>query len=133
MCCAYRAPDSSFEDCEKLCNEITKVKSQHKNSIFWLAGDFNLPDINWKTLNINNNPAYALCINRRFLDLVSELGLTQTVTEATRGSNILDLFFSNHPSLLKNSSVISGVSDHEAVIVDNKLRLQHLHLEAKRM
>ena len=25
LCCAYRAPNSPFEDCEKLCNEILDI------------------------------------------------------------------------------------------------------------
>ena len=54
-----------------------------------------------------------------------ELGLHQTVSEPTRGNNILDLFFTNIPSLIKKSSVISGVSDHEAVTVEGKLHLYH--------
>ncbi len=125
LCCTYRPPDSSLDDCEKLCNEILTIKTKHKNSLFWLAGDFNLPDIDWKNLTISDTPAYALTINRRFLDLVSELGLTQIVNEATRGNSILDLFFTNNPSLIKKSTVISGVSDHEAVTIESKLHFQY--------
>ena len=49
------------------------------------------------------------------------MGLTQTVEDPTRGNNILDLFFTNNTSLITNTTVISGVSDHEAVVIESKL------------
>jgi len=30
-----------------MCTEIIEVKNKLKKSIFWLSGDFNLPDIDW--------------------------------------------------------------------------------------
>ena len=92
LCCAYRAPDLSFDNCKILCDEIREVKNKFKNSIFILSGDFNLPDINWKTNTIVGSQ-YSLSKNQLFLDLTHDLGLTQTVQEPTRGNNILDLFF----------------------------------------
>ena len=38
------------------------------------------------------------------MNLVSKLGLTQTVTEATQGCNTLDLFFTNYPFCQIHSS-----------------------------
>ena len=57
--------------------------------------------------------------------MAHNLGLTQTVSEPTRGNNILDLFFTNTSSLTDKSEVVSGISDHEAVIVTNSLQLRH--------
>ena len=37
----------------------------------------------------------------------------------------IDLFFTDHPSLVKSTEVISGVSDHEAVTIENNLSLPH--------
>merc|ERR1712112_319459 len=57
--------------------------------------------------------------------MAQNFGLTQTVSEPTRGNNILDLFFTNTNSLTDKSEVVSGISDHEAVIVTNSLQLRH--------
>merc|ERR1712112_452987 len=57
--------------------------------------------------------------------MAQNLGLTQTVSEPTRGNNILDLFFTNTSSLTDKSEVVSGISDHEAVIVTNSFQLRH--------
>ena len=88
-----------------------------------MSGDLNLPDIDWEFHSITNHQ-YPASTNQIFLDLASDLGLSQTVTEPTRGDNILDLFFTNNLDLVKNTKVISGVSDHEAVIIESKLYLK---------
>ena len=120
LCCAYRAPDLSFTDTEKLCTEIYEIKSKFKNSLFWLCGDFNVPDINW-TSNTITSHQYPLEINKLFLDLTNDLGLTQTVYSPTRNDNILDLFFTNNNNFTKNTSVISGTSDHQAVLFESNI------------
>ena len=38
--------------------------------------------------------------------------------EPTRGENNLDLFFTTNPSLVKNSTVVPGISDHDMVVTD---------------
>ena len=52
---------------------------------------------------------------------MNDLGLTQTVSSPTRGDNILDLFFTNNTNFIRNTSVISGTSDHQAVIVESNI------------
>ena len=110
----------SLEQCQKMCADIIEVKNKFKKSIFWLSGDFNLPDIDWN-FNCITGHQYSKPINQLFLDLVCDLGLSQTVDRPTRGNNILDLFFTNYLDLIQNSNVISGVSDHEAVQIESKL------------
>ena len=63
-------------------------------------------------------------INKLFLDLADDLGLTQTVNDPTRGDNILDLFFTNNINFISKTSVVSGVSDHQAVTIESKLSLK---------
>ena len=123
--CAYRSPDLPFDQCADLIEEIAEIKDKFKKAHFWLAGDFNLPSIDWKTLKILENHQYPLPVNNLFIDMAQNLGLTQTVSEPTRGNNILDLFFTNTSSLTDKSVVVSGISDHEAVIVTNSLQLRH--------
>ena len=42
--------------------------------------------------------------------------------EPTRGENKLDLFFTTNPSLVKNSTVVPGISDYDMVVTDYELR-----------
>ena len=54
--------------------------------------------------------------------MCSDLGLKQTVTEPTRKSSCLDLFFTNNPNLVEGSKATSGLSDHDAVLIKTKLK-----------
>jgi len=38
--------------------------------------------------------------------------------EPTREGRVLDLFYTNKPSLVKAMSTIPGISDHDAVVAD---------------
>ena len=78
--CVYRAPKLNYEDCKKLCDEIREIKLKHKNSVFLLGGDFNIPDIDWNELSITKSQ-YSQSINQLFLDLSQDLGLFQNQPE----------------------------------------------------
>ena len=70
-----------------------------------LMGDFNLPSLRWE----NDNPAesYISRTDSKFLDVFTDLGLTQTVTEPTNfpSSNILDLCLLSHRERLGSASI----------------------------
>ncbi len=34
---------------ENMCKAINTVLQDHPNAVTWVAGDFNLPDVNWET------------------------------------------------------------------------------------
>jgi len=69
--------------------------------VMWITGD-----------SVTSN-TYPLDI----IDVLSIAGFSQLVTTPTRGHNILDLFATNIPSLIKHLNIISGVSDHEIIKV----------------
>ena len=48
--------------------------------------------------------------------------LKQMQREPTRGHNLLDLFCCNKPSLIKSINSIPGISDHNIVLADCKLK-----------
>ena len=52
-----------------------------------------------------------------FLDYLNDNALSQMVNTPTRGSNILDIFVTNRPTLVETCDTIDGISDHEAVLV----------------
>ena len=53
------------------------------------------------------------------LDFVADSGLTQIVHSPTRENNILDIFLTNHPSLISDCHTLSGISDYEIVFINS--------------
>ena len=129
-CSIYRPPSSSDLYLEDLCQQIEKIKEKFPNFAFWIAGDVNLPDINW-CLNHITGHSYPLSLNRIFLDFLHNNALTQMVDMPTRGSHIIDIFLTNRPSLVELCTTIDGISDHEAIFV-KALAVAHLSHPTKR-
>lgn len=48
------------------------------------------------------------------------------VNAPTRGSNILDIFLTNRPSLIEACEIVDGISDHEAVMVKSHIMVKLL-------
>ena len=128
----YRPPDSDQGTCSAICRDIVNVISKNKNAVFWLGGDFNVPDIDWKKQIINGSQ-YPKSLNSKLLDTIQDLGLSQVIETPTRGTSFLDLFFTNIPRLIKNNFLISGLGDHEACIVETKLNPPHKKPPKRRM
>ena len=55
------------------------------------------------------------------LDFLSNYSFSQSFFSSTRGNHILDVFFTNRPSLIKKYSVLLGISDHEIVFVSSDI------------
>ena len=104
-----------------LCNILTQIVESYPDSPIWIAGDINLSNIDWLTASISNN-AYPAYLCDPFLNFLHEYGFTQTVNFPTRGNNTLDIFVTNRPSLISSCKPVSGISDHEAVIVISSLK-----------
>ena len=83
---------------------------------------FNVPDINWKTMTINQRPQYGNQVNQQMIEMASSL--YQVQTNPTRLKNNLDLVFMSNPNILEEIKVQEGISDHECVVLK-------LNLEAK--
>ena len=108
-----------MEECAKI---VTEIRAERKHSTFFLAGDFNLPDINGEDHSPTGN-AYAQALNHRLIYLAEDLSLDQMVNFNTRKDNTLDLFFTSHPSLLEKLKSLPplGKSDHDIVLIDTSL------------
>ena len=111
---AYRPPSSNDTYMDQLCDTIQKIQQDHKNVVFWIGGDLNLPDIHWDSTSIQGNQVKS-AINKRF----QNCSLEQMVTFATRHNNTLDIFLTNRPSLINRCLPIPGLSDHDAVFVES--------------
>lgn len=110
----YRPPnqtDPVYLSCLK--ESLCKLNVTASDTV-WLGGDFNLPNIDWPSNStIQGSPNRNL--GEQLIDIAEDLGLHQTVTEPTRQDNILDLFFTNRPSLIEKSTLIPGLSDHDGI------------------
>ena len=96
---------------------LKKLSNSNKSKHILLAGDFNCPDINWENLTVRSN-APDREIQQALIDITTEHGLTQVHNQPTRQDNILDLVFTNNPSLVKSSTSVPGISDHAMVVTD---------------
>jgi len=84
-----------------------------------IAGDFNLPNIDWSNIS---GPNDMFC--SPFIDFVNDAGLTQFVTSPTRGDHVLDILLSNDTYIVSDcwvesplgfNSIHSKSSDHNTV------------------
>ena len=87
----------------------------------WVAGDFNLPDIEWDSSSTVLTSQQSN-ISNKLLDIVHDHCLTQIVNKPTRitqnTANILDLFLTNHPDMINRYDVVPGLSDHDIPLLD---------------
>ena len=101
ICALYRPPNNDLSYMTELCNVLSQVANNYSNSPIWIVGDINLPNIDWQTSSISGS-VYPTYLCNPFLNFLQEYGFTQTVTFPTRGSNTLDIFATNRPSLVKS-------------------------------
>lgn len=109
----YRPPDAEVSFLEALYDYMLTHALRGKKII--VAGDFNLPEVKWDSLNLATKTGNVLA------DIMFTFNLTQVVTVPTRNqgsfASILDLFFvSDH--FLKypiNVETLEGLSDHKIV------------------
>lgn len=64
--------------------------------------------------------------SQQLIEITRDHLLEQTVTTPTRTtvytSYILDLFFTNNPTLVSKCEVLPGIGDHDAVFIESSLR-----------
>jgi len=120
VCSVYRPPSSNQSYLIELCQHLECIRCNYPDSALWIAGDVNLPDIDWSDNSIKGHQ-YPLNVNQIFLDFLQDNALGQLVDSPTRLSNILDLFITDRPSLVQSCDTIDGISDHEAVLVSSTI------------
>ena len=120
ICCVYRPPNNDLLYMEKLCNLLEGTIRNNCDGPIWIAGDINLPNINWD-LNSVVSSTFPLSLTKLFLDLLQEYGFTQIVDFPTRGHNILDIHATNRPSLIFSCNPVLGIGDHEAIFTCSSL------------
>ena len=85
-----------------------------------LCGDFNCPDIGWEHLTLKHGQNIQDKSEQQFLiDISTEFAFTQIHDKPTREDNLLDLVFTTNSSLIKSTTNVTGISDHDMVITDS--------------
>ena len=104
-------------DQQYLCELESAISKLPKNCQIILAGDFNLPDVDW-TKNFFVPGGRYPAISKQLINIAHDHNLHQLVTLPTRENSILDLVLTNVPSLIQNINILPGVSDHDIVSVE---------------
>ena len=125
ICSFYRPPNNLLQPLVKLYESLSKLLNSNVSlPCTILAGDFNLPSLYWSdgSSQLQCNPVYGHEINSLFLDVINDCCLEPPI----RGSNTLDLTFSSQ-SIISDTSIVPGMSDHEAVLLTIHLKAKILH------
>lgn len=118
VCSFYRPPGSKVQVLTKL---VEDVEVRNYDSLV-IGGDFNLPEINW--LQNATIPNVSSASAKELMKLHNSFALSQLVCQPTRGSNVLDLLFTNLPVDTQPVLILPGISDHNAVLC--KLKLEYI-------
>ena len=120
----YRPPDRGIQPLLDLEIELAQISEKFRNNpktTLILGGDFNAGGINWDNCTVDHD-AKNRPLKEKLTSILDEAGLKQMQREPTRGQNLLDLFCCNKPSLIKSINSIPGISDHNIVLADCKLK-----------
>ena len=115
----YRSPTANhdqYQILEELNRSLELLTSHQSLPNIILCGDFNLPDSDWGTYEVVDQPQYPAKLTNCALDIIWDNFLTQVNEEPTRFDKILDLVLTTEPDNVQYVSVVPGMSDHEAVI-----------------
>ena len=125
-------PHRNLNDIARLDESLKQATNHKKWKHIILAGDFNCPDINWERMSVNKDAADRE-VQQALLDLTIEHGLSQVHDQQTRDNNLLELVFTNNPSIVKTSSSVPGISDHAMVVTDIDIIPQHVKQKLRKL
>ena len=101
----YRQPSGEdLSPLNALDESIAKLTNRQSLPNIILAGDFNLPDINWMDHSIRDRPQCSNTLNQRAIDMSKDNCLHQMTDEPTRNDNILDLVHDHQSGSCQRSS-----------------------------
>ena len=102
-------PNSNVSSLRELETSLLKMGEKLNSNDVLLAGDFNIPNINWNNDSVVEGCSSQLPANT-LLNIQGECGFKQLVHEATRSQhnakNILDLVFTNNESMVESIKVV---------------------------
>ena len=92
-----------FKLIDQLVQSLSNLTNSNYPKHIILAGAFNSHDIDWESLSVRPG-----LLTEKF-DLSVEHSLSQIHEQPTQQENILDLVFTNNPSLIKSSNSIPAL------------------------
>ena len=78
ICSLYRPSNNDLIYMKTLCDTLADIAKNHPNSPIWIAGDINLPNVNWERSCISGN-TYTAALCNLFLNFIEYYGLTEMV------------------------------------------------------
>ena len=112
----YRPGWTKISTLKELKTSLEQLPNPYTEHII-LAGDFNLPSINWTTSTyITGGKDKELC--EELIAIAQDNGLEQIQLSPSREANNLDLFFTSNASLIKECNTLPGISDHDMILAD---------------
>ena len=79
VCAFYRPPNRQPDSVTNLCHFFKCIVDRYPTSPVWIAGDLNLPNINWDTIHISSF-MYPSSLCDTIIDFVEEHGLHKQST-----------------------------------------------------
>ena len=126
----YRPPDAPKNNFSNALRFVDQCIENELDGSFQvcLVGDFNFPDVDWKTEKIlRGQTVQSQESAREFLTFLNSHFMNQCVDRPTRGPNTLDLFCVDNPSLVQALTVSPiELSDHSLVSVVISLPITEL-------
>ena len=116
----YRPPNKTSDEYTTSMLKVIDQACHSKKDIVWLGGDLNLRDINWNNGNIESN-FYPKAMNQMYISKFKDNDLFQSNEQTTRGDSLLDLFFTNRPSLHTRTCTLPPLGDHDIIMTDNNI------------
>lgn len=114
----------------QLSNVLLSLQTTH----VILGGDFNFPDVEWKSFKPVLNTTFFLYTT--FREMINAHSLFQFVEAPTRiggdSANILDLFLCSEPDLVSSVVTVPGISDHEVVVTKMSCSAKNRRAQAPR-
>ena len=109
----YRSPRATLSDTKTLCSDLDALVSNFSNII--IVGDFNLPDMQWKSSNgVKNSSMESI-----FRSFINGQNLLQVARETTRRTALFDLLLTSRSfgqCDVTSLPLIAG-SDHNAQLL----------------
>ena len=120
----YCPPSNDQAYMDRLIEAITCLCKSDPKAAYWIAGDANLPDIDWSIDQVTRHQ-YNLHISDSFLQTLAKTGLEQIVDFPTPYDNALDIVLTNRPSLVSRCEGAPGLSDDDIVLLDVNIQANH--------
>ena len=112
----------SISGLQSSLDSLSKIHIRNNtHATIMLGGDFNVADIARES-NTSRHGSPMQALDDNLLSTMDDHDLVNLQHEATRCDNVLDLFCTNKPGLVKSVSTIPGFSDHSFILVDTVLK-----------